>query len=122
MLQSSAVRRHPSWSAVFGDSDGTKCEPPRGVIARMARRLGVEPHVDAGYFNYASMSDFKEEIKRIMRWYAVGRKLAKPPRGSCRRIRRVLLPKQNRRQTGRVCAARCVMTAKVQLYRCRQEQ
>lgn len=71
-LSSPAVRRAKSvWNAVFG------AQPPRGAIARVARLVGATLPDAVGYFNYPSRKGFVAEVKRMRRWYKVGRRLTR---------------------------------------------
>ena len=55
--------------------------PPRGALARWARRLGGELHEEVGFWNYATLEEFRAECKCVASWYKRGRKLYRPIRG-----------------------------------------
>ena len=106
-LGSSGVAKHPVWKEVFGSL------PPRGVVSRMARRLGVDVHGNVGFYNYSSKKEFKREVRRIRDWYGVGRREVK----SASSKRRKILRSAARRQARRVRSpARSIMNAKVKLH------
>ncbi len=65
------VRSSLVWKRVFGNT------PPRGTLARIARRLGCSLDERLGFVNYASVQDFKRECGRVMRWYSKCRKLVR---------------------------------------------
>lgn len=106
-LQSAAVLKHPIWMKTF------ESLPPRGVVARMARRLKVEVHDTIGFFNYKTKNHFKEEISRIRKWYKVGRREVLSATGKKRRILRSAAA---RRKARRRAPARSIMNAKVCLH------
>ena len=45
-LASPGVLKDTAWSKLFG------CQPPRGVVARLARRAEITLREDVGFFNY----------------------------------------------------------------------
>lgn len=56
------------WRSVFG------AFPPRGTVARIARRLDVRLHATAEPYGWRSQKAFRREARRIVRWYRKGRK------------------------------------------------
>ena len=106
-LESPTVLRHPAWKQVFG------AKPPRGVVARLARRLGAQVHSDIGFFNYVRKADFKKEIRRIWAWYRVGRREFRSASSKRKRILRSAAAQKKPRRAAR---PRSVMTAKVRLH------
>lgn len=97
------VLQHPAWEQLFS------AMPPRGTVARLARRMGVEMRDNAGFFNYLRKQDFRAEIKRIRKWYALGRKAVASSRS---RQRRILRSHQARKRSG---VPRSVLIGKVRL-------
>ena len=81
------------WKEEFGS------KVPRGVVARMARRLEVDLHAKAGFYAYKTKDDFKEEMKKVRNWYKKGRKGVKMIRHKCKRIRRTRPMKLNMLKT-----------------------
>eukprot|EP00972_Heterocapsa_arctica_P114329 16441872-Heterocapsa_arctica.AAC.1 len=77
-LGSPAVADAPLWSALFG------AQPPRGVVARIARRSGATLPGCCGYFNYKDKAAFLQEVARMRAWYSVGRKKTRRRRGIIR--------------------------------------
>ena len=69
------LAKSKTWKQVFG------CYPPRGVIARVARRVQAELHETSQFSGYVSLRDFKREVKRLMKWYRTGRKKTRRRRG-----------------------------------------
>ena len=94
LLGSPGVLDNGVWKEEFG------ARVPRGVVARMARRLKVPLHTNAGFFNYTSKKSFVKEMKRIRDWYKIGRRAVKPIRLRCKRIRR-----SKRHRLGRLAQA-----------------
>ena len=82
LLGSPGVLDNGVWLEEFG------ARVPRGVVARMACRLKVPLHTNAGFFNDATRKSFVKETKRIRDWYKTGRRAVKPIRLRCKRIRR----------------------------------
>ena len=76
-LGSAGVMRAKIWKRVYRASRG----PPRGALARWARRLGGGIHDELGFWNYATLEEFRSECKRVASWYKRGRKLYRPSRG-----------------------------------------
>ena len=70
-----------TWKLVFGAT------PPRGVLARIARRVGVQLHESLRKHNYISLAAFKREIRRMRKWYMPGRKTSRYRRGILRSVR-----------------------------------
>ena len=56
------VRDSPTWRALFRVK-----RVPRGVVARIARRCNATLHVTSEYHGYASLKQFKAEIRCIRR-------------------------------------------------------
>ena len=70
-LASPSVREATIWRGEYKAPLG----PPRGALARWARRLGTELHPSLGFWNYPHIKEFRTEGRRITRWYKRGRKL-----------------------------------------------
>ena len=62
------VRRSSIWLSEFGSF------PPRGVLARLARRAGCELSDGNQFKNYGSQEEFLEEVRRMEGWYTQPRK------------------------------------------------
>lgn len=78
-LASEGVRRATRvWDEAF------QAQPPRPVIARLARRAGVQLHAAHAWVNYAGRRDFIMEVNRMRRWYRHGRRLTRRRRGILR--------------------------------------
>lgn len=108
-LQRDDVLTHPVWKEHF------QAWPPRGVVARLARRLNVSLSIRAGFYNFRTLADFKCEIKKIRRWYRIGRREVKPLRHRCRRIVRLRVQAQHVKIQRKKVHKRSIMTAKVEL-------
>ena len=63
------------WKKLF------RAHPPRGTIARIARRAGAELHPSMRKRNFIHMREFIRETKRIKRWYKRGKRLTRFRRG-----------------------------------------
>lgn len=94
------VLQAPVWKDEF------KALPPRGTLERLARRLGARLHPEKGFHNFDTQSSFKTEVRRIKKWYTLGRKLTRARRGM---IRSETAP-------ARVQGVRSVMNAKVKAH------
>ena len=71
-LASPGVRKAKAiWAAAAG------AQPPRPVIARLARRAGAQVDSACGWFNYKDAKDFKSEVRRMRRWYKMPRRLSR---------------------------------------------
>lgn len=68
----------PVWKRCF------RAQPPGGVVARLARLCGAQLAESCDYWNYHSASDFVREVKRMKKWYKVGRRLSRRRRGLLR--------------------------------------
>ena len=55
--------------------------PPRGVLARLARRIGAPLSPLCGYWNYRTRMEMRAEKTRISRWYRRGRQVEMSRRG-----------------------------------------
>lgn len=58
----------PAWKAAFG------MFPPRGTLARIANRLEVDLHATSQPFGWPTPHAFRQEIRRVRRWYRKGKK------------------------------------------------
>ena len=67
-LQRRTVLASSLWKRLF------RAIPPRGTLARIARRVCAKLHPSNGLCNYAALKDFRTEGRRIRRWYRHGRK------------------------------------------------
>lgn len=77
-LQQANVDAAATWKELFGS------HPPRGVVARIARRSGVSLHSTLAYENYRTLKQFLREARRVRRWYLKGRRLSRRRRGIVR--------------------------------------
>ena len=84
------------WMEIF------KAKPPRGTLARIARRLETTLHETAQAYRWESIKDFQREIFRLQNWYKPGRKIWARRRG----IRRGHASGIFRRQPGTVINAK----------------
>ena len=91
------VMHSPTWKTLF------KTLPPRGVVARLARRTQVSLHTTCKYNGYRTLEDFKNEMKRVRRWYKTQKK----------KTRRRFGIHRNLRQSVRVKVRCTVMTKKL---------
>ena len=66
------------WNALF------QCKPPRGTVARIARRSNVSLHVSMQKRDFISPQAFRNEARRIRKWYRPGRKTTRRRRGIVR--------------------------------------
>ena len=80
--------------------------PPRGVVARLARRCQVKLHTSSQYCGYNTLGEFKKEMKRVRRWYKTQKK----------KTRRWMGIHRDLKQTKRVSARGTVMSAKVRAH------
>ena len=78
-LRHPGVRMSPTWVSVFGST------PPRGTLARVARRLGVQLPQSCQAWAWKSRDDFVGEARLIMRWYETGRNRSRRRLGIIRR-------------------------------------
>ena len=69
-LSNRHVRKAPEWGETFNAPTG----PPRGVLARLARRFSTDMHLRRGCWNFQSMASFQREISRFEAWYKPGRR------------------------------------------------
>ena len=99
-LQHPRVLEAAEWNAVFGSV------PPRGTLARIARRLRARLHPCNGPHRWRSKRDFCEEARRIRKWYKTARKTTVARRGIARQRG---LPNQVR-------SARVAFTAKARSH------
>ena len=67
-LKHPGARWSPVWLREFG------AVPPRGVLARLARRAGCELSEVHRVWNYQTEGDFVEEVRRTADWYKKPRK------------------------------------------------
>lgn len=91
-LQCSGARSCQVWQQLFGAS------PPRGVVARLARRLigkrQMRLPADCEFHNYATKAEFRSEIRRMRDWYSKQRR-------SHRRRKGIIRDEKMRRRTSR---------------------
>lgn len=67
-VQRPRVRDHPVWLTLFA------ARPPRGTLARLARRMGVTLHWTEGFYAYPSKEHLLAELAALESWYKPGRK------------------------------------------------
>ena len=77
-LQQPRASDSTSWIEIFG------AYPPRGVVARVARRCGANLHATMCKRGYHNKTAFRAEQRRMLRWYRHGRRETRRPRGICR--------------------------------------
>ena len=96
-LELPLAHKSATWKDLF------HATPPRGTLARLARRCGATLHESTSFRNYATVKAFRTEIRRVRAWYQHGRRVTRPFRGI----------KRNRTQQLHVRGIRKVWTAKV---------
>lgn len=64
----SAVCGAAVWKRTF------RATPPRGALARIAYRLDVQLHPANGSYGWSSKRAFREEVRRLRKWYKPGRR------------------------------------------------
>ena len=89
-----------TWKVLFGSL------PPRGVLARLARRMGVKLHQSTRFQGHRDLPAFKKQIRRTYAWYRPGRKL----------LRQRLGIKRRRGQAERVPGTKRAVTKKVKAH------
>ena len=99
-LRHPGVRRSVSWTAIFG------ADPPRGTLARLAKRFGVELAPSCQAYAWGSKDEFASEVALIRQWYATGRRACRPRLGM----------RRTRLQKARVKGVNCVMTQAVRKH------
>ena len=67
-----------AWKQIFNAT------PPRGTLARIARRFKFSLHETMQKVNYASPHAFRKEVRRIRTWYRPGRKGTRRRKGIIR--------------------------------------
>ena len=67
-----------AWKEIFN------AKPPRGTLARIARRFKCSLHESMQKVNYASPQEFRKEVRRMRTWYRPGRKTTRRRRGIVR--------------------------------------
>ena len=100
-ISSANVDKSQTWKEVVGSF------PPRGTIARICRLVDGSLHDTVGYYNHENRKALKREIRRIQKWYRVGRRQV--------RIRRRGIIR-DRQQAGPVSGVRVVLSNKVQAH------
>jgi len=98
------------WMEDFG------ARPPRGLLARLARRAKMALHPDAGFWNYRTREEFRREIDTVQRWYTRGRRLHRPTRGIDR------VPRAMRRMGVALIRRRAAMTEKLKAHYARLQR
>jgi hypothetical protein len=96
-LQQPGVNNSKEWKTLF------RAMPPRGVVARLARRCGATLHESVGFFNFPTLKAFRKELKRIRGWYRKQKRQQRRLRGIVR----------SRRAPLHVFARKSIWTAKV---------
>ena len=71
----SQVHKAPEWRRIFG------ARPPRGTLARLARRAGTPLHPKRLGLPWTTKRAFRKQIGRLIRWYKPGRKALLRRRG-----------------------------------------
>ena len=103
-LQQPHVLDHSVWTRMY------RCHPPRGVGARLARRLDVSLHPTCGFWNFSSKKAFRLELTRQQKWYRQPKKLWRP---TVQRRRRIMRAQWGPRMA---VGPRSVLTQKVALH------
>ncbi|CAE7917875.1 unnamed protein product, partial [Symbiodinium necroappetens] len=103
-LQQPHVLDHKVWRRLC------HCQPPRGVGARLARRLDVSLHPTCGFWNFTNRQELRSELARQRQWYKRPRKLWRPTLQRRRRIMR------DRVGPATAVGPRSVLTQKVCLH------
>ena len=62
-LQEPHIDESPTWKELFESS------PPRGVLKRLSRRIGVSLHPSCQFQGYDALSKFRAQLRRIKRWF-----------------------------------------------------
>ena len=94
------VQRAATWNKSF------RAQPPRGAVARIARASKASLHTSVGYWNYCTAHGFKQEVRRLVRWYRPGRRKSRWHRGIVR----------HSRGSERVRGVRSAMSSKVNAH------
>ena len=68
LLSHSQALTAPVWSELFG------ALPPRGTVARLARRLGARLHDQSKPWRWSNKAEVRKEVRKMARWYRPGRK------------------------------------------------
>ena len=100
-ISSANVDENQTWKDVF------RAYPPRGTIARIGRLVDATLHDTVGYYNYQGPKAFRREIRRIRKWYKVGRRQVRIRRGGIVR---------DRHQGRQIGGVRLVISAKVRAH------
>ena len=93
------VSNSDTWRLLFG------AKPPRGAVARIARRCNVNLDITMQAHGYESLQEFKKEVRRFYAWYKKGKRSSRRRRGTIRE-----------RQHQYVRAAKTIMTGKVRRH------
>ena len=100
-MQQAGVQKAATWKQLF------KAEPPRGVLVRMARIFDTKLHSSLGIYNYKDeRAAFRQETRRIIRWYRPGRRQTRWRRGIVR----------DHRSSPQVAGTRSASTRKVRAH------
>ena len=70
-LELPRVQRAACWKDLFTS------EPPRGTLARLARRFSARLHETCGHVGWQSRKEFRMEMRRIKAWYKHGKKTSR---------------------------------------------
>ena len=68
LLWHSQALTAPVWSELF------RALPPRGTVARLARRLGARLHDQSKPWRWSNKAEVRKEVRKMARWYRPGRK------------------------------------------------
>ena len=74
-LEQPMAHKSPTWKQMF------KANPPRGTIARLGRHCRATLHETTAFRNFATVKQFRAEIRRMKAWYRRGKRLTRPQRG-----------------------------------------
>ena len=77
-LEHALVRKSRVWTDLFGT------RPPRGSLARIARRAGAELHQSNQAHGWRSKKQFRVEVRRLKAWYQPGKKKSRVRLGMLR--------------------------------------
>ena len=78
-LRQPGVQQSPVWQEMFG------AEPPRGTVARLARRAAVSLHLSMHAHGWGTIQEFSAALRRMKAWYEPGRKLQRRRRRGIKR-------------------------------------
>ena len=99
-LKQARVDEAATWEKLFN------AMPPRGTLARLARRSHVVLHKTCAFQGYTKVAQFKQQLRRIRGWYKPGRKVS----------RRKIGIKRRRHEPGQVRGRKTAITPSVKRH------